>query len=350
MGCIAGSLLFYTRNLEVNITFFYSLFVPVILLKSDARELNGLFLNNNKEQAEDFHLHGHKPHEEHHAPNPTLVSFQKGFDLLLNVTNLQLNCTKSPILHVNGMSWTLEFCNRAWGTNQNDSLIDITILPSVNENASLRWSCEANAIIKLFSLDTMNKSVTFNMTTQKFTNNGPSGYGFSTGINWKNFTHYYVNSGGDVKIHLNIASTKLRCIPDIEQNSAKFRFILDELSELRSDSSMKVRARGIKWQVLAKRNHGSLGVYLHADQDDMDINSAWQVTASFEILSLNGAASSNRKNFTTTFHRRMTNWGFAQFMSWNDLINPKNKYVDLDTAIFQVELEVDEPTSIWGID
>lgn len=300
---------------------------------------------------EDLHLHGHRPHDEDDARNPTLNSYQKGFELRLNVSNFQLNCTASSILRVNGMSWTLELCNRAFGTSQNDSLIDITILPSVDaSNAPFSWSCEANAIIELLSSDSINGSVIFNMPTREFTNNGPLEYGFSTGINWKNFTQYYVNGDGDVRINLNIASSPFRHIPHTVQSFAKFRVLLEDVSELGSDFSEDVRVRDIKWQVVSKRKHGSLGIYLYADEDDMDIDSAWQVKASFEILSLNGSNGTNRKNFTTIFHRRMSSWGFPIFISWTDLMNVRNNYVESNAAIVEVEIKVDEPTSIWRID
>lgn len=319
------------------------------MLKSSALELNRPpFPKANEEPVQGFHWHGHKPHEDHER-NPTMASHQKGFELQLNATNAQFNCTKSPILHVNGMGWTLELCKSDKCTNQNGSLIAIQISPSVgNENASFRWSCEANAAIEFHSLVNTNKSVFFAMPTQKFTNNGPLGYEICTEMEWQNFTREYVNSGGDVKVHLDIASTRMLRVPDVEQNSAKFRFLLDEVSELRSEFSKKIRVRDINWQILVKRNHGALGVYLQADKDDMDIDSAWPVTACFEILSMRDVATPNPRSFNTTFHRRMTNYGFSQFKNWDDFMNPENKYVEMDAAIFGVELKVNEPKPLWG--
>lgn len=72
------------------------------------------------------------------------------------------------------------------------------------------------------------------------------------------------------------------------------------------------------------------------------------VTASFEILSMSDVATPNPRSFNTTFHRRMTNYGFSQFKNWDDFMNPENKYVEMDAAIFEVELKVNEPKPLWG--
>lgn len=310
--------------------------------------------NENENEAQSTYLfhHGHEDHQ--HVPSPRLASYRRGFELLLNVTNLELTCIKSPLVYVNGVSWTLAICKKATAPNatdaDTDSSITMEISPAIDEINATRWSCMANALIELIPTNSIQKSLFFEMKTQKFTQNGPFEYEISTGVNSADFMKYYVNSGGDVKFHLNIATDKFRPVPVIEQNSVSFRFILENLSGLNTVFSKRIRIRDIDWRIVAKKNHHSLGLYLVANKNDMDVNSVWQVTASFEVLSFNQRTRSNRKQFTTTFHRRMFNRGISEFMSWDYLTNPRNRYVDLDAAVFQIELKVDEPESLWGIE
>lgn len=113
------------------------------------------------------------------------------------------------------------------------------------------------------------------------------------------------------------------------------------VSELGEQFSKTTEVLGIKWRILAAKQGEYFAVFLYADEGDIGDKSL-KVNCSFRLNS-SGVKQPKRKPFADiTFNKNNLNWGFSNFMKWDELIRRENGHVVYDTAYLEVDLDVEE--------
>uniref|UniRef100_A0A914HBN3 MATH domain-containing protein n=1 Tax=Globodera rostochiensis TaxID=31243 RepID=A0A914HBN3_GLORO len=117
-----------------------------------------------------------------------------------------------------------------------------------------------------------------------------------------------------------------------------------------------VYIRGLPWKIYAipptvsAQKH--LGFFLQCNSDSGNLADAnWSCTASstFRIVSQKeGKTDHTREETSDIFNSEAKSWGFAQFMSFEKLMDPENGWYDAtnDTAILAVDVTAEEPFGV----
>uniref|UniRef100_A0A914IE05 MATH domain-containing protein n=1 Tax=Globodera rostochiensis TaxID=31243 RepID=A0A914IE05_GLORO len=121
-----------------------------------------------------------------------------------------------------------------------------------------------------------------------------------------------------------------------------------------------VHIRGLPWKILALLQSTPnsaerwLGLYLQCNGENTEPSWSCAGSATFRIVS----QKEGKKDFIQTFSRRHSffsktnNWGFPEFMNFEELMDPDNGWYDAknDTVILEVEVTAEEPTGIDDTD
>lgn len=116
--------------------------------------------------------------------------------------------------------------------------------------------------------------------------------------------------------------------------------------------SHKVYIRGLPWRIMImprghpERGQGikGLGYFLQCNAENE--SSAWSChgTAELRILPAKEGGEVAQKTIDHIFYCKENDWGFSNFLSWNDLINPEKGFISADkTVTFQVQCFADAP-------
>lgn len=114
--------------------------------------------------------------------------------------------------------------------------------------------------------------------------------------------------------------------------SEDVRVDLTNLSELGLDNTVII-TKDIKWNFVVKRIGNDVSVFLKAI-DELD----YQVFVSIELIGFNRTAKPFVKHFDADFRREETSeFGSSQFISWNEFIDEKNKFIFNDKVSFYIK-------------
>lgn len=108
--------------------------------------------------------------------------------------------------------------------------------------------------------------------------------------------------------------------------------------------SPEVVVAGIKWKTSFKKKDEGLAIYLYAVDEGMDLEASWKAEYTFKLLSWDTSIAPFGLKGEHTFNWRSLNYGFGKFITWQNLIDDKNKYVENGAARFLVELTVTPQT------
>lgn len=140
------------------------------------------------------------------------------------------------------------------------------------------------------------------------------------------------------------------------KSEATFRFTVDNMHKLsESVTSDPTYIRGLPWKILimprthADRTPGikSLGYFLQCNAEND--SSAWSCHGSAElrILPAKETGEMLEKKIDHVFYCKENDWGFSNFISWSDLINPEKGYITSDKKVtFEVHCFADAPHGV----
>ncbi|KAI3419414.1 hypothetical protein GPALN_006658 [Globodera pallida] len=125
----------------------------------------------------------------------------------------------------------------------------------------------------------------------------------------------------------------------------------DETSGRRISGTVYIR--GLPWRIFADPRTVSaqkyLGVFLQCNAGNTGANWSCTASATYKIVSqIKGKKDHTREVTSHIFNSEDNNWGFAQFMSFERLMDPDNGWYDAknDTAILAVDVTAEEPTGV----
>lgn len=103
--------------------------------------------------------------------------------------------------------------------------------------------------------------------------------------------------------------------------------------------------RGVKWQILAVKQtiekNDFFNVYLYANEKDI-ADKAFKVTCSFQLISRGSEQPESKKFKEVIFSKKMLNWGFPDFMEWDEFTYEKKEIVVHDTALLEAEVIIEQ--------
>lgn len=139
------------------------------------------------------------------------------------------------------------------------------------------------------------------------------------------------------KIHFSDYNELLTIISMANKNIHKviFYFTVEDIANLNRFQSETVYVRGVSWYIVANKveryengaNRMSLGVYLYTNGEFKTKNEVINLCASVQLMPSGIDRKPYQKNFENAFTSERENWGFADFISWQDLSNPANGYI-----------------------
>ena len=133
---------------------------------------------------------------------------------------------------------------------------------------------------------------------------------------------------------------------DESRAEATITFTVKNISKLKDKVfSHQVYIRNLPWKILAmprivQTDQKTLGFYLQCNTDSQ---SSWSCSACADMRILNARPGTKpfTKKIQHKFFRKENDWGFNNFISWNDLLDPEKGYVKDDKVTLEVHCIAD---------
>lgn len=143
---------------------------------------------------------------------------------------------------------------------------------------------------------------------------------------------------------------------DVNDISGRIEAVVANISELNRFQSDVINVRGINWKLIVQRIDDVVGAYLFAvheiirgEPNVMRRSDTYDVEADFELLTVDPSASPLKKSFNPQeYWPSYFFWGYGaekglkDFVPWDALMDPSNKFVQDNTATFIVKFSVGE--------
>ncbi|XP_035693242.1 uncharacterized protein LOC118427512 [Branchiostoma floridae] len=133
------------------------------------------------------------------------------------------------------------------------------------------------------------------------------------------------------------------------QPEATFRFTVKNFSKvMRSKVSPTVFIRNLPWKIAVypednqESNSKTLGVYLQCHADSVSV---WSCRASVELrlIPQKEGVEVLKVEFEHVFYCDSYNWGFPDFIPWDEVCNPIKGYIKDDTVILEAYVKANVP-------
>lgn len=246
-------------------------------------------------------------------------------------------CIESPEFMVHSVTWKIQACRKR-GFAEEDKFM-VTLI-SVFGGKTEAWSCEAEATFKLLPKGSNNAAfIRFGYFNYDSVRSSPNK---KTLKNWDQLVNNYMID--DIAtMDVTIKAKPPNRLAGIQHASTKFLMRILNVNTLSTLSSEEAIVRGIRWKVLAMKSGEYLGVFIIANEDDMDLDYAWNVTTTFDLMSLEPGKIVSKTFSAVQFNWTKTNHGFNQLIKWTDFTNLSNKFVISNGALLQIQLIVAKP-------
>ncbi|CAJ0575801.1 unnamed protein product, partial [Mesorhabditis spiculigera] len=119
--------------------------------------------------------------------------------------------------------------------------------------------------------------------------------------------------------------------------------------------SKPVFVRGLPWKILAiprdqnrcsgARTNKALGFFLQCNGDSDMVTWSCIASATLKVVNQNGGESHQRR-ISHTFYPKENDWGYSQFLSCDQLLNPESGYIRNDMIRLEVLVSADAPHGV----
>ncbi|GBP91321.1 Ubiquitin carboxyl-terminal hydrolase 7 [Eumeta japonica] len=143
---------------------------------------------------------------------------------------------------------------------------------------------------------------------------------------------------------------------DLARSEATFKFTIENISTLKDQVlSPPCYVRCLPWKILATVRHTTtpdrqqqkaLGVFLQCNGDSE--TSGWSCYGLGEIRLLSHKQEGEHviKKIHHMYHSKEDDWGYAHFVSWNDLMDPENGFVKDDSVTLEARVIAEAPHGV----
>lgn len=265
---------------------------------------------------------------------------------VLEIDKTNERCLESVEFELHDVTWKIRSCKNYDITNVKKTWLDVSLI-AVFSGDTLKWSCRAKANFKLIP-EGNEKPLESNFDYYNF-NRAESSKKINDFITWDELIDKYVVND-EATLEVAISTLVPNRAPNLERTSAKFEVRVKQLSKLDRQYTTEEIVRGIRWRVLATKMNDHFAVFVYGNDDDMDIHSTWEVSATFRIMSTDGKNSVSKNFSSKKFNWMRSSFGFESFYKWSDLFDPSRSFVIQDATILEIELNVGAPEITFEFD
>ncbi|XP_041376543.1 ubiquitin carboxyl-terminal hydrolase 7-like isoform X2 [Gigantopelta aegis] len=136
----------------------------------------------------------------------------------------------------------------------------------------------------------------------------------------------------------------------VEKNRAEatFQYTINRISTLtKSVASPAYIIRNLPWNIMVMpklvKGKKSLGFYLQCNTESDSESWSCEARAELKILPQCYGRTAFIRRTVHTYSSQEYDWGFSNFISWDDLLNPAKGYVKDDNVHLEVHVEAEEP-------
>lgn len=272
------------------------------------------------------------------------------FLLKVNTEILNKTCEYSFEIELNNVKWKVKFCKKSTDGDANIQALAVYLVAAFDKS-EMEWSCDAQAVFKLFQKDGRAVNcVVKDLSKKTFDKRNPC-HGIDDFIKWDDFLQNHVNENQakfEIEISTGVLERKSMALHDMERVSAQFHVAIEGASKLTNCFSSEVVLQGVRWKVSCTKSGEFLVVYLSGNEDDIDSNWSYNVAAKFTLMSFKSDIKPISYKFVHEYGADF-DWGYPKFLKWSEFIDENKKYVSRDKANLFVEMKVEQPKPIWNI-
>lgn len=268
----------------------------------------------------------------------------------------QLKSARSSQIIVQGISWQIEVYKHEAKRQNGDAALAMYLHCLNNDNTD--WYCSATAILQLHSFKPNQPPLRDSIFPWVFSVH-ESVWCRKDFIRWIDLFDAdagYVKND-QIQIDVKICAQKLTSIEHIDLEivkqsdpSIKLYLDVDGVQDLMAESSEEFSFGQLSWKIVVRKNEyqidneikSYLGVMLYCVTKNA---SKWQrnIFAKFTLKS-NGNRADYAKSFKEMkkYSDQSRNRGISNFISWDELINPRKNFVRNNCIAIEIEIKIQE--------
>ncbi|XP_053388715.1 ubiquitin carboxyl-terminal hydrolase 7-like [Mercenaria mercenaria] len=143
---------------------------------------------------------------------------------------------------------------------------------------------------------------------------------------------------------------------DDSKAEATFSFTVENISKLKdSVLSPKCMVRNLPWKIMAmqrvshnadKYNQKSLGFFLQCNAESDSTSWSCNAAAELRIINQKKEGEDFVRKIQHLFYSKENDWGYSNFLPWNELLDPDKGFFKDDKVILQVHVIADAPHGV----
>ncbi|KAK7939859.1 hypothetical protein WMY93_003185 [Mugilogobius chulae] len=138
------------------------------------------------------------------------------------------------------------------------------------------------------------------------------------------------------------------------RSEATFRFVVERFSRLsESVLSPSCFVRNLPWKIMVmprfypdRPHQKSVGFFLQCNAESDSTSWSCHAQAMLKIVHYKDDEKSFSRRISHLFFHKENDWGFSNFMSWNDVTDPERGFIDDDKVTFEVYVQADAPHGV----
>ncbi|XP_039754085.1 ubiquitin carboxyl-terminal hydrolase 7-like isoform X2 [Pararge aegeria] len=143
---------------------------------------------------------------------------------------------------------------------------------------------------------------------------------------------------------------------DFARPEATFRFTVQNITQLKDQVlSPPCYVRCLPWKILIlirntitpdHQQHKDLGIFLQCNENSESPGWTCYGLGELKLLSHKPDGEHLCRKLHHMYHSKEDDWGFAHFISWQDLVNPDNGYIENDSITVEAHVVAEAPHGV----
>lgn len=138
------------------------------------------------------------------------------------------------------------------------------------------------------------------------------------------------------------------------RSEATFRYTVENISKLKETAlSPPCMVRNLPWKIMCQPRPGSerhnqktMGFFLQCNAESDSVSWSCNASATLKLIHQTNEAESHTKKIQHLFYSKENDWGYSNFIVWNELLDPNRGFVADDKIILEVHVKADAPHGV----